>query len=168
MPAIGETLFARAIISQNCYSEINLHLVWHTKENLPLLNSRVEPFVHRYLKQKIINTPGVFIHEIGGTETHVHLAITIPPNLMISEFIGQLKGSSSHETNQQIGRNDKILQWQTGYGVVSFGTGDLEWVKEYVRNQKEHHFRNAVYDRLERAESLEANAAKAESRREGP
>ena len=28
----------------------------------------------------------------------------------------------------------KAAQWQAGYGVVSFGTRALEWIKEYVRN----------------------------------
>jgi hypothetical protein len=35
----------------------------------------------------------------------------------------------------------KVLQWQTGYGVVSFGTGDLPWVVAYIQNQKQHHAR---------------------------
>jgi putative transposase len=154
-------------MSRNYYSELNLHINWHVKENLPLITSKIEPFLHRYLKQKIMNTPGAFIHEIGGTETHLHLAITFPPNLLISDFIGQLKGSSSHEANQQIGRGDKILQWQTGYGVVSFGTGDLTWVKEYIRHQKEHHAKNTIHDRLERCDQPD-HMAQAGEQRERP
>ena len=134
-------------MSRNYYSEINLHVVWHTKESVPLLTPQIEPFVHRYLRQRLINTLGVFVHEIGGTETHMHLAITIPPTVLISEIIGQLKGSSSHETNQYMGR--KVLEWQAGYGVVSFGTRALEWVCDYIRRQKEHHAKGTVQDRLE-------------------
>jgi len=33
----------------------------------------------------------------------------------------------------------KLLDWQTGYDAVSFGTKDMEWVVNYIRNQKEHH-----------------------------
>jgi putative transposase len=77
----------------------------------------------------------VYIHEIGGIEDHVHLCVTIAPTVLISEFVGQLKGSSSHEANQKLGY--KALEWQAGYGVVSFGTGDLKWVNEYVRNQRQ-------------------------------
>jgi acetyl-CoA carboxylase carboxyl transferase subunit alpha len=33
-----------------------------------------------------IDTPGAFVHEIGGTDNHVHLAVTIPPTLTISEL----------------------------------------------------------------------------------
>jgi putative transposase len=143
------------IVSNNFYCEVNLHVNWHTKENLPLLNPAVEQFVHRFLRQKIVDTPGVFVHQIGGTENHVHVVLTIPPTVLISDLIGQLKGASSHEANFQMGRGDKILQWQTGYGVVSFGTGDLEWVKKYVANQKEHHAKGAVYERLERVDRVE-------------
>jgi REP element-mobilizing transposase RayT len=88
-------------MSRNYYSEINLHIVWHAKDSLPLLKPEIEPLAHRELRQKIINTDGVFVHEIGGTETHVHLAVTIQPTVHISELIGQLKGASSHDVNQK-------------------------------------------------------------------
>lgn len=134
----------------NYYSEINLHVTWHTKNSLPLLTPTVEPLVHRYIKQRLINEKGVFVHEIGGTETHIHLVLTIPPTIAVSELIGQLKGASAHEVNEQLGFRDKTLLWQTGYGVVGFGTGDLEWVKAYVRNQWEHHATGKTSERLER------------------
>jgi putative transposase len=137
-------------MAHNYYSEINFHITWHTKNSLPLLTPTVEPLVHRYIKQRLVNEKGVFIHEIGGIETHVHLVVAIPPMIAVSEWIGQLKGASAHEVNQQLGLRDKTLQWQTGYGVVSFGTGDLDWVKAYVRNQREHHAAGKIFDRLER------------------
>jgi putative transposase len=140
----------------NFYSEINLHITWHTKESSPLLVPTVEAEVHHYLRGRCINTPGVFIHEVGGTETHVHLCVSVWPTLLISDFIGALKGASSHDANQKFG--SKVLQWQTGYGVVSFGTGDLKWVTEYVRNQKERHEHKQTADRLERITHSEDEA----------
>jgi putative transposase len=148
-------------MSRNFYAEINLHLTWHTKASSPLLVPKVEAEVHHYLRGRCINTPGVYIHEIGGTETHVHLAISVAPTVLISELVGQLKGSSAHEVNQKLGR--KLVEWQTGYGVVSFGTKDLPWVVDYVREQKDRHARRAVEDRLERIAALEG-AAEAEPR----
>ena len=67
-----------------------------------------------------------------------------------------MKGALSHDVNEQLGQGDKLLQWQTGYGVVSFGTGDLEWVKEYICNQKEHHTQGRVFERLERITQMES------------
>jgi putative transposase len=156
-------------MSRNYYSEINLHLVWHTKNSIPLLTAEVEPLAHRFLKKRIIETPGAFVHEVGGTETHVHLAVSVPPTLTPSEFIGRLKGGSAHDVNQAMGRRGKALQWQAGYGVVSFGTRDLNWVKEYIRNQREHHARGTTHDRLERITHEEPEfAAQAGAQREGP
>ena len=143
-------------MGRNYYSEINLHLTWHTKTSLPLLTPEVEPLTHRHIRQKIINTEGVFVHEIGGTQTHVHVCITIPPTLLISDFIGQLKGLSSHEVNKQLGRRDKSLQWQAGYGVVSFGTRDLDWVKDYIRDQRQRHAEHRTVERLERIARMDA------------
>ena len=93
---------------------------------------------------------GVFVHEVGGTETHVHVCVTVPPTVTPSEMIGQLKGGSSHDVNHALDSREAVLQWQAGYGVVSFGTRDLEWVKAYVRNQREHHASGKTHDRLER------------------
>jgi putative transposase len=136
-------------MSHNYYSEINLHIVWHTKTGSPLMTPAVESIAHRCLKKRIIDTHGAFVHEIGGTETHVHLAVTVPPTLMPSTWIGELKGGTAHDVNQQVGKRQKVLQWQAGYGIVSFGTNDLEWVVEYICNQREHHARGTVHDRLE-------------------
>ena len=52
---------------------------------------------------------------------------------------------------------------EAGYGVVSFGTGDLEWVKGYVRDQKQRHATGKVVARLERIDDPE-KAAQAEPR----
>lgn len=141
-------------MAQNYYAEINLHLVWHTKESSPQLTPQVESIVHHYLRGRCIDTPGVYIHAIGGIETHVHLALSVPPTLTISEFVGQLKGASSHDANQRLGH--KALEWQTGYGVVSFGTKDMPWVVDYILNQRDRHARGQVEDRLERITERES------------
>jgi putative transposase len=136
-------------MSKNYYSEINLHITWHTKLSAPLLTGRVETLTHQFIRQKLINTLGAFIHEIGGTDNHIHLAITIAPTILISDLVGKLRGASSHDVNQRLGTGQKILEWQPGYGVVSFGNKDLGWVKAYIRDQQRHHAQGKVQDRLE-------------------
>jgi len=129
------------------YSEIFLHFNWHTLGDAPMLVPATELFVHNYIRNRCRQTKGVFFHEIGGTETHVHLVIRIEPFVLISDLLGELKGGSSHETNKHAGR--KLLDWQRGYGVVSFGKRQLPWVIEYVRNQKQHHAKGTAIPRLE-------------------
>ncbi len=141
---------------RNVYSEINLHLVWYVKNNVSVLTEHIEARVHNQIKHSVIETAGCIFHEIGGTENHVHLAVSIPPTLLISEWVGKLKGASSYYINQEIA-NRKLLEWQSGYGVVSFGTKDLPWIVKYVRNQKEHHTKGTIYERLERMEREETD-----------
>ena len=74
---------------------------------------------------------------VGGIETHVHISLSAPPDLLVSDWIGKLKGGSSYYINHEV--QPKALEWQRGYGIVSFGTKDLKWIVEYINNQKEHH-----------------------------
>jgi putative transposase len=66
-------------MSRNYYAEINLHITWHTKGSSPLLVPKIEAAAHHALRGKCINTTGVYIHAIGGIETHVHLCVSRSP-----------------------------------------------------------------------------------------
>ena len=90
---------------------------------------------------------GVCLNGIGGTDTHVHIAVSIEPFVTISEMVQELKGFSSYEVNRR--SIHKTLEWQRGYGVVSFGRRNLAWVLDYIEHQREHHEAGRVTDRLE-------------------
>ena len=135
-------------MSHNAYYEIYLHVTWRTKGNAALLRGKVETEVHEFLHHRIRETEGVYVHETGGTDDHVHLAVHIAPTVQITKWVGDFKGACSHHVNKTLGR--KLLYWQNGYGVVSFGKGNLAFVLEYVRRQREHHAGGGIIDRLER------------------
>src|ERR1044072_808906 len=135
-------------MSAHAYSEINLHMTWHVKGNLPIIGAEIEPRLYQYIKSYALQSKGVTFHEIGGIESHVHVGVSIPPTLVVADWIGRLKGASSHYVNHRL-VNRKLLEWQTGYGVVSFGTKDLDWVIKYVGNQKVHHANGTTALRLE-------------------
>jgi putative transposase len=145
-------------MSRRAYSEINLHITWHVKDNVPVLRDDIETQLRRYLRGRALQEKDLVFHEIGGTDDHVHVVVTVPPTLLLSEWIGQMKGASSHYINNEIA-NRKVLEWQGGYGAVSFGTRDLPWVTEYVRKQREHHARGTAFERLERIEGDEQKDA---------
>lgn len=134
-------------MSTHVFHEIYLHLNWHTKNDAPLLTPQVETLVFQMLRQRCVETPGVYFHAIGGTEIHNHLVINIEPQVCISDFVGKLKGGVSHDINEHSGR--KVLEWQRGFGVVSFSKNQLAWVIEYVNNQKKHHVQGTLSLKLE-------------------
>jgi putative transposase len=132
------------------FHEIFLHLIWRTKDSQPLIIPEIEPEVYRYLERKCRATKGVFFHGVGGTADHVHVAINIEPFVCISDLVGDIKGSSSHDVRHANGL--KALEWQRGFGAVSFGMKNLPWVLDYIAKQKEHHAAGACEVRLERAD----------------
>lgn len=114
-----------------------------------MLTPNVEPPTHKYLIHRALQTTEALVHAVGGTDDHIHMAVSLPPTVAIAQWIGDVKGACSHTINHgPCGRG--ALEWQTGYGVVSFGKGDLRWVVDYVRNQREHHAAGSIKDRLER------------------
>src|SRR6266849_6410959 len=105
-------------MSSHAYSEIYLHITWHTKDNARVIREEFQDPLYNQLRSRARETPGLTVHAVGGIEDHVHMAIRIPATLTISEWIGQMKGASSHYINQRFKR--RLLYWQDGYGVVSF------------------------------------------------
>ena len=101
---------------------------------------------------------GVRLHALGGTDNHVHLAVEIELFVTISDLVQELKGTSAHEVNRQ--RRHKALEWQRGYGVVSFGWKNLPWIMDYIERQREHHSADEVHHRLERFEPAERQPGK--------
>jgi len=117
-----------------------------------MIDTAMQRNLYAFLKNRVIETRGAYFHAIGGIEDHVHLACSVKPSIHPDEWIGQLKGASSYEIG-------KSLQWQSGYGIVSYGTRDLPWVRNYVLNQREHHAKGSVFARLEKVEDAEDSAA---------
>jgi len=79
-------------MSSHVYHEVFLHLTWHTKGDHPALNGSLEELMYNALRDKCGRTKGTYLHALGGTDTHVHLAVSIEPFVTISETVS-LAGS---------------------------------------------------------------------------
>jgi len=88
---------------------------------------------------------------------HVHLLVSLPPTIKVSDFIGQVKGATAHRINEEIKLNFK-LKWQEGYGVLSMRKDELEKVSRYIDNQETHHRTGKVSVLLERTEGDESES----------
>jgi putative transposase len=118
------------------------HLVWSTKGREPLISLALESRLFPYIANKA-QSLGCIVDAINGCEEHIHLVLSIPPKLSISNAVKNLKGASSHEFSE--------LTWQRGYGVFSFGERQRHFAIEYVKNQKEHHAQQTTNPWLERS-----------------
>ena len=129
------------------YSKLYYHFIWATKERLPLIEPTFEPDLYRAIAAKVQKMDG-FLHAIGGTQDHIHLAVSILPKLAPAAFIGEVKGNASHFINH-ITKPDVAFYWQDEYGVLTFGEKNLSAVVRYIQNQKKHHADGTVIATME-------------------
>ncbi|MEM9922403.1 MAG: IS200/IS605 family transposase [Cyanobacteria bacterium P01_D01_bin.50] len=141
---------------------IYYHLVWSTKGRKNLITLQREASFHKYIIGKS-DSLGCIIHAIGGTENHIHLVVSIPPSLAISDFVKKIKGSSAHQFNLESPSNIEKFSWQTGYGIFSLGGKQLNEAVNYVNNQKQHHSQGTVIASLEK-DKFEDDAPKSSLR----
>lgn len=132
------------------YWELYYHLVWATKQREPLITADLRDGLYAYLRGKGVS-PGGVVHAVGGIEDHVHVAVSIPPRLALSDFVGQLKGASTHWVTHISGLTTPF-GWQANYGALSFGKQALPRVVEYIHAQPGRHRENRVFSAMERSE----------------
>lgn len=121
------------------------HIVWATKNRQPLILPEYEKQLYYYIIAKS-DEYGCIVHQVNGMANHIHLIVSIPPTITISEYVRKIKGSSSHYLNN-ISTNQ--FAWQRGYGVFSVGVKNLEIAINYVKKQKEHHAKGTIIQALE-------------------
>jgi putative transposase len=71
---------------------------------------------------------------------HVHLCVSIPPKLSISDFMGYLKGKSAlmiFDRHSEMGSKWNREFWARGYYVTTIGNANEEVIKNYIARQKE-------------------------------
>ena len=88
--------------------------------------------------RKLCEHKGVEILEANACPDHIHMLVSIPPKLSVSQFMGYLKGKSSlmifdrHANLKYRYGNRKF--WCKGYYVDTVGR-NKKAIEEYIRNQ---------------------------------
>lgn len=130
------------------YYKIWLHIIWSTKNRLPLLVAEQRSQIFRHIREKA-RDEGYHLDMINGVEDHVHTLFSLNPKFAVSEVANKIKGESSNWINA----ND-ILQkrfgWQQGYSAFSVSESGVVRVREYIKNQEEHHRKMTFQEELER------------------
>jgi REP element-mobilizing transposase RayT len=128
------------------YYQLFYHLIWSTKNREPLVTVEIEKLLTIFLPTKI-KIIGGNCYAIGIVSDHIHLDLSIPPNISISSFVQKIKGSSAYSINNTF--LNQHFNWQSGYGVLSFSKKSLPYIEEYIKNQKNHHQGNSLLGQLE-------------------
>ena len=114
-----------------------IHIVFSTKYRQHLIHPPVEDELHRYLGGTCKNLE---CHPIivGGYTDHVHILCMLSKKIALMKLVEEIKSHSSKwiKTKDEAYLN---FYWQDGYGAFSVNPKDVDVVKAYIANQKEHH-----------------------------
>ena len=126
---------------------------WGTHSREPLIDRAWRRELLEIINDEVKTRDGLPIRH-NAMPDHAHLLCRLPPNVLIADFIGQVKGATSFRVNKQIRPKFKF-QWQEGYGILTIRKDEVEKVSRYIDRQEEHHRRGNVSDLLERYEDNE-------------
>ncbi len=125
------------------------HLGWTTRDRLPLITPELE----RDRCRQIESAPRrkrILVHAVGGTADHVHMTVSIPPTLAVSEAMTAIQGASAQAIDQMGGG---WFGWPAEFGATTFAERHLTQVVAYIENQKRHQAEQSLWRTLEDVEA---------------
>ena len=126
------------------------HIVFIPKYRKKVLYGQLRQDVREIIKT-LCKYKNVEIISGAVCADHVHLSISIPPKISISNFMGYLKGKSTlmiydrHPNLQS--KWDKAF-WTRGYYVATIGNVTEEVIRKYIEEQSEESRREDNDSRL--------------------
>ena len=115
-------------------------MVWCTKYRKKVLKDDVGVRM-RELCRQINSDMGVEILSGVVAKDHVHVLVSIPPQVSVSKLIQKLKGKSSYKLQREFKSLRKQYwgqrMWARGYFACSTGNITDEMVKDCIENHAE-------------------------------
>ena len=126
-------------------SKILVHVVFSTKDRRPYLNDReLRTELHAYLGGILARLDCQSLI-VGGVADHVHALSTLARTRTAADVVKELKRGST----LWVKAADSSLAefaWQGGYGAFSIGQSQLNDLRHYIANQREHHHRTTFQE----------------------
>ena len=116
------------------------HLVWVPKYRFRILTGEIKKLVEEDIKM-LCEWKKCEIQEMSVQSDHVHLVLSIPPKVSVSDMMGILKGKLAIKLFKSYPRLKQKPYWGNrfwarGYFVSTVGI-DEEVIKRYVKYQEE-------------------------------
>ena len=113
------------------------HIVFAPKYRRQVVYNQLKSDIGQILR-KLCELKKVEIHEVEACPDHIHMLVSIPPNLSVSQFMGYLKGKSSlmifdRHANLKYKYGNRHF-WCRGYYVNTAGA-DTRAITAYIQNQ---------------------------------
>ena len=120
--------------------QLDVHIVWSTKYRYEVLRGDVQSRCRESIRQTC-DTLDIQILKGVVSKDHIHLHVSYPPKLSISEMLKRLKGRSAKILFAEYSELRKRYWgghlWEIGYGIWSTGNITDEMIQEYLDRHKE-------------------------------
>lgn len=121
----------------NTYSQIYIQVVFAVKGRRSLIEKQHREELHKVISG-IVKNRGQKPLAIFAMPDHVHLLMSLQPNISISDLVRDIKAGSSKLINDNKWSSEKF-NWQTGFGAFSYAKSQQKTVVNYILNQEAHH-----------------------------
>lgn len=121
------------------YTQLYIHVVFSVKGRQPLIPKQHKSELHKYITGIIANKKQK-VMKINSMPDHIHILVSMSPDLPISDLVRDIKINSTKFINRKrwiAGR----FSWQEGFAAFSHSHSQLEEVIAYIEDQEKHHFR---------------------------
>ena len=129
------------------YIKVWVHLIWSTKNRNKIITPDLKYKLYEHIKDNA-RKKEIYLDFINGVEDHIHLLISIKAEQSLSKITQLIKGESSFWVNQNK-LLDKKFEWQDEYIAVSVSESIVPKVREYIKNQEEHHKKKSFAEEVE-------------------
>jgi REP element-mobilizing transposase RayT len=119
------------------YRQLSYHIVFRTKDSQATIDQDNVVQLYSYITG-IIKNKGCHLYRINGIENHIHLLSDIHPSIALSDFIRDIKASSS-KWMQESCLFPSFKGWADGYGAFTCSYMETGRLIEYIKSQQEHH-----------------------------
>lgn len=108
------------------------------------IRDAIKEHIFENAKQK-----GIHIDHLNGYHEHLHSLISLGGRQNISEIMRSIKGESSYWINKHKLTKFKF-EWQDDFYAVSVGMNQIDFLREYIRNQVQHHRKKCFKNELDK------------------
>ena len=115
------------------------HVVFVTKYRRKVLKDGMGAYLMVTMRAVRRMFPDVEILEQNTDKDHIHLLLSVPPKLSVSEVVGYMKGRSAHSMRKKFPFLSKVYYgadgiWSDGYFVSTVGA-DEDTIRRYIEFQ---------------------------------
>jgi putative transposase len=136
----------------NTYTQLYVQIVFAVQGREHFITEPLRERLQQYITG-IVQNQGQKMLAIYCMPDHVHMLVSIKPDIAISDLVRDVKSNSSSFIKNELG---KTFNWQKGFGAFSYSKSQLNDVAMYIANQPLHHqkksFREEYIDFLNRYE----------------